>query len=289
MTTQNEDMNPAVGTTAAKEDAPATMYDAAIAAAHAGQFIEATRLLVRAEELQECTTAEALDLHARMQAQQGLYADAESCWRKARDLDPGNPSYERGIARIRQTSRVGIPLVTTVLATALVAVLGLMMWQTLVAFPTLQGHQSVMSGHLAKLDGDLAEVSRIGDERDRALHGELTRLGNAVGGVSTETDSLRTAAHEAEDRGRELDRRTAAIARRIDESDDRAAERAEDLSRQIKARIAALELQLSGAATAAGMDTMATEMTAIISELSEIRSMIEEISEPESPALSPKD
>ena len=52
-----------------------------------------------------CTEVEALDLQARIDAQQGMLLRAESCWRKAQSLDPENPAHADALASLRRSQR----------------------------------------------------------------------------------------------------------------------------------------------------------------------------------------
>ncbi|GEM_PF-2184439 len=70
--------------------------------ARRGRFAEATTRLAEAFSLGECTEVEALDLKARICAQQGLLLQAEVCWRKAQSLDADNPVYADALTALRQ-------------------------------------------------------------------------------------------------------------------------------------------------------------------------------------------
>jgi len=77
--------------------------------ARKGRYARARRLLAETLAAGGCTEAEALDLQARMCAQQGHLLQAESLWLKAQSVDPGNPVYERALARLRGTLVVSGP------------------------------------------------------------------------------------------------------------------------------------------------------------------------------------
>ena len=64
----------------------ARLFSAAVILARRGRYTEAAKLLQNALDAGECSHAEALDLQARIYAQQGLYWHAESCWHKAKHL-----------------------------------------------------------------------------------------------------------------------------------------------------------------------------------------------------------
>ena len=79
----------------------------ATALARKGHYAEALTALQTAFAEGDCTEAQALDLKARIHAQQGYGLVAESCWERARKLDPGNPSYDRALAHLRKRQRPG--------------------------------------------------------------------------------------------------------------------------------------------------------------------------------------
>jgi len=78
------------------------LFATAVILARKGRYAEALAALFQAAKAGECSMATAWDLQARICAQQGLYLDAEHCWRKAQHLDPSNPAYAKGLARLRR-------------------------------------------------------------------------------------------------------------------------------------------------------------------------------------------
>jgi hypothetical protein len=73
--------------------------------ARKGCYAEATEELADTLEAGACSELEALDLQARIYAQQGMLLNAEACWRKAQQLDPENPSYADALAELRRIQR----------------------------------------------------------------------------------------------------------------------------------------------------------------------------------------
>lgn len=92
--------------------------------ARKGHYSEATQRLADALKAGTCTEPQALDLQARMYAQQGLLLHAESCWRKAQSLDRANPAYDEALTSLRRTQR---PFAGLQFAATCAGVIGLML------------------------------------------------------------------------------------------------------------------------------------------------------------------
>jgi tetratricopeptide (TPR) repeat protein len=73
------------------------LFTMAALMARKGCYSEASVLMRRALDANECSEVEALDLQARIYAQQGRYAEAEALWLKAMSIDPGNKSYRAAL------------------------------------------------------------------------------------------------------------------------------------------------------------------------------------------------
>jgi tetratricopeptide (TPR) repeat protein len=99
--------------------------------ARKGRYDEATKLLQKAIDAEECSESESLDLLARIYAQQGRYLEAESCWRKAKDLDDSNPAYDDALNRLRRAHRPFARFAQTAVAVCAFALLALLLWQVL--------------------------------------------------------------------------------------------------------------------------------------------------------------
>ena len=67
--------------------------------ARVGQYSQAEALL---DSLQGEETPEVLDLKARIRAQQGRLAEAQSLWERALTIDPGNPDYLQGLEYVQK-------------------------------------------------------------------------------------------------------------------------------------------------------------------------------------------
>lgn len=91
--------------------------------ARLGRHAEATALLEAARAARDCSEVEALDLQARMLAQQGRYLEAEGLWRRCREIDGGNPAYDDALARLRARARPGRRLAAGVLGAILISLI----------------------------------------------------------------------------------------------------------------------------------------------------------------------
>lgn len=89
------------------------LFAQAILLARKGRYADASKLLPEALRLGQCTESEALDLQARIYAQQGQHLHAESCWRKAMGRDSSNPVYADALARLQRIRRPW-PVVRTI-------------------------------------------------------------------------------------------------------------------------------------------------------------------------------
>lgn len=103
------------------------LFTAATLLARRGRYGEALGLLPRALRARHCSEVEALDLQARICAQQGLYRQAEQCWLRASALEGSSAAFARELDELwrfaRSPSRI-LPL--SLLAAAAVA---LVSWQ----------------------------------------------------------------------------------------------------------------------------------------------------------------
>src|SRR5688572_6058823 len=70
----------------------------AVELARAGHYASAEALL--ADMPDRDASASAVDLLARIRAQQGRLSEADSLWRQALRLDPGNDTFRAGLERV---------------------------------------------------------------------------------------------------------------------------------------------------------------------------------------------
>lgn len=91
--------------------------------ARSGRYADAEQLALEVAGSSPTLLPVALDLLARIYAQQGRYLDAETCWQKALSLSPGNPQYRRGLDTILRERGHPLPrrLFRGLLVAALVA------------------------------------------------------------------------------------------------------------------------------------------------------------------------
>jgi flagellar motor protein MotB len=97
--------------------------------ARAGRYGEAEKVLAASEAETESTPA-ALDLLARMRAQQGHLSDAEKLWMRASQLDPANTIYPASLQRaaaLQQRSR-GLRIVLPLAACLVLIAMGFTGW-----------------------------------------------------------------------------------------------------------------------------------------------------------------
>ena len=97
---------------------PQQMFLRAVRLARRGHYAQAEEALATLGG-QEGMCAKALDLLAKIRAQQGRYLDAEACWRKALSLEPGNQQYQAALHAIAEDRRR--PLWLHVASAAIVA------------------------------------------------------------------------------------------------------------------------------------------------------------------------
>jgi tetratricopeptide (TPR) repeat protein len=244
---------------------------AAVILARKGQYAEAARALETALAAGECLQPEALDLRARMYAQQGLYLEAESCWAEAKRLDGENPAYDRALARLRQSRVPAGRALELAAAAAVVVVLGLLLRQALHVNPTVARQLGANETSLAEIRREMAERREAAEAGDREFAANLAGLDARL---SERLETFATAAETARDRD--------ALVARLDEEADalrasfeREVARLEESRGETDAaraeRIAALETDVSQLArtVAALRRTLARRVDAVESGLAE--------------------
>ncbi|MDF1798889.1 MAG: hypothetical protein P1V81_06915, partial [Planctomycetota bacterium] len=115
------------------------------------RFREASAVLQTARSEGECSTAEALDLQARIYAQEGRYLLAEKCWTRALEDDPGNSTYVGALERLRSAATQGSPGRLVLGAVVVLAV----SWQLLVANPAILDRLDGTTQALAEAQGSV--------------------------------------------------------------------------------------------------------------------------------------
>jgi tetratricopeptide (TPR) repeat protein len=102
--------------------------------ARSGRYADAEQLALEVASSDSPFVPSALDLLARIYAQQGRYLEAESCWQRALSLAPGNPRYRNGLDGILR-EREHLPslkfvkkVFLTALTAGLILALGYSVW-----------------------------------------------------------------------------------------------------------------------------------------------------------------
>ena len=241
------------------------------ALARRGRYNEALNLLVEAYSRGECTEAEALDLKARICAQQGLFLQAEACWRKAQQLDAENIAYADALAALRRGQR---PMAVWVRAwgwaTVLVLVLALV-WGMVASHRQTCRERLAVARRFAALEGSIQDRANNASAQvmallattadvDAATRQTSAGLQQAVDALRKEMDqtrqdwnarqdklfdSIRTAVAESEGRiSGENDGRHAALLNHLSESESRMTERLSQASSRLLASMAETESRL---------------------------------------------
>ncbi|MEZ4601230.1 MAG: hypothetical protein R2940_15680 [Syntrophotaleaceae bacterium] len=112
-----------------------SLYLQAVVLARRGSYEEAAQRLKAALEAGDCSGIEALDLQARIHAQQGQYLQAEACWRQARNLDKENPRYAAALERLRRTRQRFGNLSRLLSLAVSIFLLMLLLWQVCLVNP----------------------------------------------------------------------------------------------------------------------------------------------------------
>jgi tetratricopeptide (TPR) repeat protein len=184
--------------------------------ARKGRYAEAAHALDAALAAGECSAPEAMDLRARMYAQQGLNLEAESCWEQAKRLDGENPAYDRALARLRQARLPEGRVLPLAAAAAALAVLALLLWQAFGVNPTISDRLGATDTSLATMQGDVAGFRDAAQGADQKLAANLAELDGRLAALdarlSERLDTLATTAETARDRD--------ALLARLDEQAD---------------------------------------------------------------------
>ncbi|MGO9119695.1 MAG: hypothetical protein ACLQPD_19045 [Desulfomonilaceae bacterium] len=174
------------------------LFAVAAALARKGRYAEASKLLQRALIAGECMEPEALDLQARIYAQQGLYLHAESCWDRAKRLDGSNPAYDKALSRLRRSRLSAGRYLELISILAGTAVLGLVVWQIAFVNPRLSTGLNANRVSITKVHEDIARLEDASKARDREYAMNIASLGSRLGDLdsrlSSRMNSLPTAA-----------------------------------------------------------------------------------------------
>jgi tetratricopeptide (TPR) repeat protein len=169
------------------------LFVAASFAARKGSFQEASRLLVVALESGHCSKVDALDLQARIYAQQGSYLDAEACWRKAIALDGSNPVYAKALGRLRSVHRPMIGIYRVVAVAVSLAVILLLCWQMVFVNRDVRTRQGTTAASIAALREDVNTLNSQSISRNQQLVDRLSAQDQQVNRLEDKlTSSLKT-------------------------------------------------------------------------------------------------
>ena len=127
------------------------LFRAASLKARRGAYSEASELLGQARAAGDCSAAEALDLQARICAQQGMLLRAEACWIEALRLDPGNTTYVDAIARLRRASSPVSKVRAGLFALAGIAGVAVCIWSVWIGY-------NRMAGRMTRIESTLSEL-----------------------------------------------------------------------------------------------------------------------------------
>lgn len=175
------------------------LFASATSLARKGRYTDATKILRSALEAGDCSEAEALDLQARIYAQQGLYLQAEACWRQAKSHDASNADYEDALARLRR-ARLATGRGLHILSGLVVALLlGLMVWQVFFVIPEMLQqieHQKIaISSIQSSIDNEAdaaaardAELATSIDAYDRNAAQRDSQLAASIGAFRESVD-----------------------------------------------------------------------------------------------------
>lgn len=174
------------------------LFDSAVALARKGRYEEAGELLQGALNLGQCSQAQALDLQARMYAQQGLHLYAESCWYRAKQFDKSNPAFDSALARLQQSRVSTDRAFLFIVVIAAFAVFGFLLGKAAFLSPELDERLNATQASLTAIRADIDALQKLlvlkingssksDGEADAARAGSidditssLTRLGNVV-------------------------------------------------------------------------------------------------------------
>lgn len=256
-------------------------YRNAVLMARSGRFGEATAALSHALDLGQCTDGEALDLQARIYAQQGLYLHAEKCWRKAQHVDGGKPEYAAALNRLHASHTQPLRVISLLIALVLIAMCTVTTWQVLVVAParhrqeaqTLTEIKSSLvstgaeaSTHFKELAASMATINR--DTQSR-LDDVSSRLLGEVKGLGARSEANRTA---AESMSKELQASIAAMSQELAAARQDATEAAGRLTDAIAALRSVSQDHLK--AENAMFGTMSNSLASQTTQLAELSSKL---------------
>jgi len=156
------------------------LFVAATSLARKGRYVDAIRLLRRALACGDCSQEDALDLQARIYVQQGLYLQAEFCWREAKRLDSSNPAYDAALERLRRAHLSTGRLFHLFATVAIILVTGLMLWQVCFVSPDIASRLRTYETSVAEIRGDVAKFQTAMKEDNEELAAGAAELRDSL-------------------------------------------------------------------------------------------------------------
>ena len=155
------------------------LFVAATSLARKGRYVDATRVLRRALACGDCSQKDALDLQARIYAQQGLFLQAESCWREAKRLDRSSREYDAALDRLRRAHLSTGRFFHRFATVSIIVLIGLMLWQIELRGPEIAGRLRANETAVAEIRGDIADFQRAMQASDIELAISIADLRNS--------------------------------------------------------------------------------------------------------------
>lgn len=176
-----------------EESGNGRLFVLATTLAREGLFAEATKVLHKALAAGECSEAEALDLQARIYAQEGLGFQAESCWQRMQHLAGLDPKQDPALARMQRSFISAQSLFHVSIAVAVVAVLGLLFWQILFVNPKVANRLASNESSLTALREGLVEFKSSTQSGDQDLSKNIINLNNNLSALDKHLSERLTA------------------------------------------------------------------------------------------------
>lgn len=159
--------------------------------ARRGRFGEASEWISTALARGECTEEEALDLQARIHAQQGQLLQAEACWRRAQSLNQENTEYADALAALRQSRRPFATWWRSAVGSG-IAILLLLQLGVMVARQRADARdREILERRLAHIEQD---ISALRGDVDGAATATANKMAPLARTVDVEAGARRTAA-----------------------------------------------------------------------------------------------
>jgi tetratricopeptide (TPR) repeat protein len=148
-----------------------SLHCSAALLAQKGLYTEAMTELSKALEAGHCSQPQALDLRARIFAQQGYFLKAEKCWQEACLLDPTNPSYEEALTALRRPRSHLTPLVANFTRFTNLLFQGILLIGLLVGYRNVQRQQDILLQKAVSLEERAVTIeTQLQASHERMIH-----------------------------------------------------------------------------------------------------------------------